>query len=304
MAPREATRRRLYSWCYQLPANPRLQYLCTWSTYGRSCGRGCVQDQERPPRRAKNRLDHVARGTCGVHQWGALLFEEGGIFFKEYERYINPYFTNNNDSGLTLGREDYGGISASRLETLEERLKDDVIAESNAFGGRFVALRVHIYTFTERIIRVLLHTEAADGTVIPVWEEVQPENVAVLKDIMDSRNLTDDSIILQYNRIPITAEKPPDFADLSELIEVVLRTSMNTPIVVNCQLGGGRSTLASILLVLIRQWLETHLITTPTGVNGRQPQRTRSISHYDVAVHAKQKPRKSYQVINSTCSYH
>lgn len=34
---------------------------------------------------------------------------------------------------------DYGGISASRLEVLEERLKDDVIAELNAFGGRLVS---------------------------------------------------------------------------------------------------------------------------------------------------------------------
>lgn len=32
--------------------------------------------------------------------------------------------------------QDYGGISASRLEVLEERLRDDVIAELNAFGGR------------------------------------------------------------------------------------------------------------------------------------------------------------------------
>lgn len=31
---------------------------------------------------------------------------------------------------------DYGGISASRLEVLEERLRDDVIAELTAFGGR------------------------------------------------------------------------------------------------------------------------------------------------------------------------
>lgn len=31
---------------------------------------------------------------------------------------------------------DYGGISASRLEILEDRLKDDVIAELNSFGGR------------------------------------------------------------------------------------------------------------------------------------------------------------------------
>jgi hypothetical protein len=31
---------------------------------------------------------------------------------------------------------DYGGISASRLEVLEERLRDDVISEVNAFDGR------------------------------------------------------------------------------------------------------------------------------------------------------------------------
>ena len=31
---------------------------------------------------------------------------------------------------------DYGGISASRLEVLEERLRDDVVAELETFGGR------------------------------------------------------------------------------------------------------------------------------------------------------------------------
>jgi len=37
---------------------------------------------------------------------------------------------------LNLKTTDYGGISSSRLELLEERLKNDVIAELNAFGGR------------------------------------------------------------------------------------------------------------------------------------------------------------------------
>ena len=32
---------------------------------------------------------------------------------------------------------DYGGISGPRLETLEERLRDDVIGELNKFGGRY-----------------------------------------------------------------------------------------------------------------------------------------------------------------------
>jgi hypothetical protein len=93
--------------------------------------------------------------------------------------------------------------------------------------------------------RLLLHTETSDGTVVPVWEEVHPDDVLVLKDIMSARHEI-SSVTLQYNRIPMTAEKPPDYADLRDLIEVVLRTPPNTPIVVNCQLGRGRSTLASV----------------------------------------------------------
>ena len=33
-------------------------------------------------------------------------------------------------------KTDYGGISASRLEVLEDRLRADVIAELNSFGGQ------------------------------------------------------------------------------------------------------------------------------------------------------------------------
>lgn len=90
-----------------------------------------------------------------------------------------------------------------------------------------------------------MHTETTDGTVVPVWEEVTEENVLVLKDVMAARRAT-SGIDLHYSRVPITAERPPDFADLGDLIGVVLRTSPNTPIVVNCQLGRGRSTLASV----------------------------------------------------------
>lgn len=82
--------------------------------------------------------------------------------------------------------------------------------------------------------------------MVPIWEEADVANVVVLKDIMASRRNAND-VELYYTRIPITAERPPDFADLNELIDVVVRTdSSNTPIVVNCQLGRGRSTLTSV----------------------------------------------------------
>lgn len=100
-------------------------------------------------------------------------------------------------------------------------------------------------SLTEASASLLLHTETADGAVVPVWEDVHPDDVVVLKDIMSASEHT-QGLSLQYTRIPITAEKPPDYSDLKALIEVVLRTSPDTPIVVNCQLGRGRSTLATV----------------------------------------------------------
>jgi len=111
--------------------------------------------------------------------------------------------------------------------------------------GVFIYSRIILSCVLTWKLSLLLHTETADGTVVPVWEEVQPEDVVVLKDIMASRREAND-VPLQYNRIPITAEKPPDYSDLKEMIEVVLRNPPNTPIVVNCQLGRGRSTLATV----------------------------------------------------------
>lgn len=87
---------------------------------------------------------------------------------------------------------------------------------------------------------------------MPIWEEVRSEDVAVLKDVMATRKAAADGVELYHIRIPITAERPPDFSDLSELIDVVVRTdSSHTPIVVNCQLGRGRSTLTSVRSIQI-----------------------------------------------------
>lgn len=69
----------------------------------------------------------------------------------------------------------------------------------------------------------------------------------VLKDVMADRKHLPDRVELAYARIPITSERPPDFTDLSELIEVMIRSkTTSAPIVINCQLGRGRSTLTSV----------------------------------------------------------
>jgi protein-tyrosine phosphatase len=67
-----------------------------------------------------------------------------------------------------------------------------------------------------------------------------------LAELMASR-AAQGGVQLQYKRVPITAERPPDFADISDLMDVVIRNhATETPIVVNCQLGRGRSTVISV----------------------------------------------------------
>lgn len=100
---------------------------------------------------------------------------------------------------------------------------------------------------SDALRRVLLHTELSDGSVIPVWEEATQKDVEVMKDVMACRQDVGDGLRLHYKRIPITAEKPPNFAHLSDLMNAVIRMhSSNTPIVLNCQLGRGRSTTTSV----------------------------------------------------------
>jgi len=73
--------------------------------------------------------------------------------------------------------------------------------------------------------RLLLHTETVKGSVIPVWEEVHPDNVSVVKEVMASRKFA-QNIELQHRRIPITAELPPDFSDMAECVTSVQQANL------------------------------------------------------------------------------
>lgn len=159
--------------------------------------------------------------------------------------------------GMSLRNiKSYSGISWDRLTLLEDRLKNDVLSELSAGDGR-----------------LLLHTETEEGGVVPIWEEASPQDIETLQDVMTKieQELDDASqqratgvdvslpnIHLIYRRLPITAEKPPSFEDLAAIVRAVLRseTQSNACIVLNCQLGRGRSTLVSIVALLVSRWLK------------------------------------------------
>lgn len=137
----------------------------------------------------------------------------------------------------------YSGINWDRLLLLEDRLKSDVLNELTTGEGR-----------------LLLHTETADGTVVPIWEESSTSDVDTVQEIMARmENEFKGSLNLTFRRVPMTAEKPPDFSDISELLSIVLKANVDRqPIVLNCQLGRGRSTMTAVLILMIDRWLKQH----------------------------------------------
>lgn len=101
----------------------------------------------------------------------------------------------------------------------------------------------------------MLHTEAEDGSIIPVWETARPADVKTLREIMDQKSKVASSFTLDFKRQPITAEKAPDFEDVKHLLETVSSVDTDAPFIVNCQLGRGRSTLVLVCILLIQHWL-------------------------------------------------
>lgn len=159
------------------------------------------------------------------------------------------------------------GISSTRLELLEDRLKSDVLAEALAFNGR-----------------ILLHSEADDGTVNTVWEVIKDDScVQTLREIMDAARLKFGTSF-SYKRIPITAERSPDFADVRSIVELVAQLDVEKcAIIVNCQLGKfffcardlridlkfilgrGRSTRTQVIITLVQQWIRSGGHRLPTS---------------------------------------
>jgi hypothetical protein len=153
--------------------------------------------------------------------------------------YINgiPYVLR--DRAFTLRNlRAYKGITGSRLEQLEERLKEDVVREVVQCGGR-----------------ILLHGEDNEGRVLSVWEEVDVDGIMTVREVMESaafeimqeysdsseeedgtkralkQHFTENNI-LEYHRVPITAEKAPEWNDFDDLRSLITGVDLSKTAIV------------------------------------------------------------------------
>lgn len=128
----------------------------------------------------------------------------------------------------------YTGIAASRLEQMELRLKEDVLAEGRAHLGR-----------------ILLHSEGSERDLLPIWESVQ--DVSTMRDLFAlNSELCQKYPYLEYYRVPITAEEAPEPADFDTFRKILtedtdLTLTHGSVFIFNCQMGLGRSTMGSVI---------------------------------------------------------
>ncbi|MCO5589890.1 hypothetical protein L7F22_043859 [Adiantum nelumboides] len=108
--------------------------------------------------------------------------------------------------------------------------------------------------------RLLLHTETEEGGVVPIWEEASPDDIQTLQDVMShiTREYLDYQCTFDLSSSTNHSRKATAFEDIAALTRAVLRseTQANACIVLNCQLGRGRSTLISILALLVSRWIK------------------------------------------------
>ena len=122
--------------------------------------------------------------------------------------YVNSSAYVLRDKYFTLRNiKSYSGITAPRLEYIEDKLREDVLVEISTYDNR-----------------ILLHGETPNGEIIPIWEDAYSENVLTIAEAM--KRLKDEKQPVDYYRIPLTPEAPPDENDFDQILEIISKADL------------------------------------------------------------------------------
>jgi hypothetical protein len=126
----------------------------------------------------------------------------------------------------------YTGITTSRLEKMEERLRDDILEEAHKCGGL-----------------LMIHEELDNGDVVPSW--ICPHDVFPPNEVF--HNLKTKGYPVNYERLPIAPEQRPEDKYLDQYVDFVKNTSVHDILVFNCGMGVGRTTFAMAAAIIVRR---------------------------------------------------
>lgn len=147
--------------------------------------------------------------------------------------YINgkPYVVR--EAGQPFCNLEYTGIDRSRVEGMEDRLKQDILEEAKAYDDR-----------------VLVSVENDDMQVVQTWEPVTEADVQTPSEVY--AELRADGYDVKYHRVPVTDEKAPKDGDFEVLIQELWAIPDDAAIIFNCQMGRGRTTTGMVIACLLQ----------------------------------------------------
>lgn len=132
---------------------------------------------------------------------------------------------------------EYTGIDCERVERMEARLKEDILCESERFGGAIMVIH-----------------ETDDGQIFDAWEHVNCDSIQTPREVFSC--LEAEGYPIMYARVPITDGKAPKSSDFDTLAKNVASASKDTAYVFNCQMGRGRTTTGTVIACLLKLRIE------------------------------------------------
>eukprot|EP00879_Flechtneria_rotunda_P018628 GHRR01019549.1.p1 GENE.GHRR01019549.1~~GHRR01019549.1.p1 ORF type:complete len:942 (+),score=356.76 GHRR01019549.1:158-2983(+) len=163
--------------------------------------------------------------------------------------------------------QEYAGIDAERLERMEARLKQDVLAEAAHYGGRILVARESAAAADGSI------EMSSTGELVDMWEPISGAS-AVQTPAEVYEGLAQKGLAVRYLRVPVTDGRAPQAVDVDAILQQVRATGFDRPLVFNCQMGAGRTTTGTVIGGLLAMYGSSPtpaaipVLGTPGGADG------------------------------------
>lgn len=139
----------------------------------------------------------------------------------------------------------YSGISGARLESVEKRLKADILHESRRNNGLVLVHdeqgKIGLYLFSFHFLD--------DHSIVPCLVSV--DSVKTPREVLEDVQARGFSV--DYYRIPVSHEQSPTDPYIDEYFKVFSSISTDWPVIFSCGMGIGRTTYGMVIGLLIRR---------------------------------------------------
>jgi hypothetical protein len=128
---------------------------------------------------------------------------------------------------------------AEALESIERRLKNDILREAQRYGG--------VVQVQEE------HAASISGTpqISSQWIAASPSNVMTIRELC--RSLQEEGFGVDYHRIAISSDENPENQYLDNFLEIVRNVDPKTALYFNDGVGVVRATFAMTMALLVRR---------------------------------------------------